>query len=55
MANTRKRIVARLEQIRQRAAQENVKPRKSTAVTMADLAEEAAALGLELAQLKEKK
>ncbi len=49
-----KRIVQRLEQIKERAAEENARQQTRAGVTMGDLAEEAAQLGLELAGLKEK-
>lgn len=48
-----KRIKARLEQIKDRAAQMNAdQKKKSAAVTGADLAEEAAGLGLQLLEGK---
>lgn len=57
MANRKqKRIRDRLEQIKQRAAEENAHASFKTStsvVTMADLAEEAAGLGLELLNEKE--
>jgi len=43
-----KRIRERLEQIKERAAEENTRGTRSGGVTMGDLAEEAAGLGLEL-------
>jgi hypothetical protein len=50
-----KRIKARLEQIQQRASEENARSStRSRAVTMADLAEEAAGLGLQLLDEKGK-
>jgi hypothetical protein len=49
-----KRIRERLEQIKQRASEENARQTsKANAVTMTDLAEEAAGLGLELLNEKE--
>ena len=50
-----KRIVQRLEQIKERAAEENARQQTRAGVTMGDLAEEAAQLGLELAGLKKEK
>lgn len=55
MATKQKRIRARLEQIKARAAEENARSKTKGGVTGWDLAEEAAELGLELADLKEKK
>ncbi len=50
-----KRIVQRLEQIKERAAEENARQQTKGGVSMGDLAEEAAQLGLELAGLKKEK
>lgn len=55
MTAKEKRIVERLEQIKARASEENARTVTKAGVTMGDLAEEAAGLGLELASLKEKK
>jgi len=50
-----KRIVVRLEQIKERASEMNAAQNTKGGVTGADLAEEAAGLGLELADLYTKK
>lgn len=49
------RIRKRLEEIKERAAEMNAQQKTKGGVTGADLAEEAAGLGLELAELKESK
>ena len=51
MNATAKRIVKRLEQIKQQAAETNAATPTRAGITGHDLAEEAAALGLELATL----
>ena len=55
MANKQKLIVERLEQIKARASEMNAQQKTKGAITGADLAEEAAGLGLELAQLHDAK
>lgn len=50
-----KRIIARLEEIKARASEMNAAEVTKSGVSAADLAEEAAALGLELADIRKGK